>query len=135
MDNAFIKMENSLDEFEIQRHVYNIFKKDEMELLTNTRVVKQEVTDICETMEILTEIVQRQDQNIQELRTELKLNQFGGYREDAFYQSGETKNEQSPQPPSSSITVANNERIFDKMTQLRFENCFPLTIKVQILQQ
>ena len=99
MDNAFIKMENSLDEFEIQRHVYNIFKKDEMELLTNTRVVKQEVTDICETMEILTEIVQRQDQNIQELRTELKLNQFGGYREDAFYQSGETKNEQSPQPP------------------------------------
>lgn len=97
MDNAFIKMEESLEEFEIQRHAYNIFKKDEMEVLTNTRVVKQEVNEISETMEILTEIVQRQDQNITELRTELQLFKLKEYR-DAFYQSdGPKNNDQSTQ--------------------------------------
>lgn len=59
MDLAYHRMEESLNDFHVHRHDYNIFKHDQMEVLTNTRVVKQEVIDISETMDLLIETVHR----------------------------------------------------------------------------
>lgn len=76
MDEAFIQMEKSLDEFEVQRHAYNLFKKDEMEVLTNTRIVKQDVSDICEALEMLMAMFKNQEQAIQELKMHNAANAF-----------------------------------------------------------
>lgn len=63
--------ENALDEFSNKKREYNRLnmenEKDE-QLFLITRVIKKEVIDLADTMDVLAEVVSRQDQSLHSIQ-------------------------------------------------------------------
>lgn len=71
---AKIALECTLEDFRRQKQDYHALQhRDQQEMLMTSRILKREVIDMADTMDVMTDVIQRQDQSIQEIKHILSI--------------------------------------------------------------